>query len=107
MMITRKKFSYENYAIAKDSATFNIPVEELLVVNPSFKRYIKYLIAADINTTTDMIVAYLSRKLDSIRGLWRKFFTIFKDFLQNHNKYKKYDINLKKGAIQDAQTEED
>ena len=43
MMITRQKFSYENYAIAKASATFNIPVEELLLVNPGFKRYIKYL----------------------------------------------------------------
>ena len=28
MIITRQKFSYENYSIAKESATFNIPVEE-------------------------------------------------------------------------------
>ncbi len=102
MMISKQKFSYENYAIAKESATFNIPVEELLVINPSFKRYIKYLLAADIHTTSEMVVAYLSRKLDSIRGLGRKFFTIFKDFLHNQPKYKKDYINLKKGAIQDA-----
>ena len=102
MMITRQKFSYDSYSIAKESATFNIPVEELLVINPSFKRYIKYLIAADIHTTSEMVVAYLSRKLDSVRGLGRKFFTIFKDFLHNQPKYKKDYINLKKGAIQDA-----
>ena len=100
MMITRQKFSYENYSIAKESATFNIPIEELPVINPSFKRYIKYLLAADIHTTSEMVVAYLSRRLDSIKGLGRKFFMIFKDFLHNQSKYKK--DYLKKGAIQDA-----
>ena len=102
MIITRQKFSYENYSIAKESATFNIPVEELLVINPGFKRYIKLLIAADIHTTSDLVIAYLSRKLDSIRGLGCKFFTIFKDFLHNQPKYKKYYMNLKKGENQDA-----
>ena len=102
MMITKQKFSYENYSIAKESATFNIPVEELLVINPGFKRYIKLLIAADIHTTSDLVIAYLSRELDSIRGLGRKFFTIFKDFLHNQPKYKKYYMNLKKGENQDA-----
>ena len=108
MMITKQAFSYEKYSMMKDASVFNIPIEELLLINPQFKRYIKYLHASNIHTSSEMVIAYLSCKLDSIRGLGQKFFKIFKDFLHNQIKYKKEYIKLKQeqGAIQYAQTQE-
>ena len=107
MMLTRQKFSYENYAIAKNAVAFNIPIEKLLLINPGFKRYIKYLHAGGIHTTSEMIISHLSRKLSPMKGLGRKFLTIFKDFMYNQLTYKKKYLQLTKGEIQDAQTKED
>ena len=87
MLLTKSEFSYENYSLVKDAVIFDIPVEELPSLNGDFKRYIKPLRDSNINTTADMITAYLSCNLGSIRGLGRKFFITLQDFLNHQHKY--------------------
>lgn len=87
MMMTGREFSYENYTIMQNAAIFDIPVEELPMLNPDFKRYIKILHENDIHSTVDMITAYLSCSLSGTKGLGRKFFVTIQDFLQHQHKY--------------------
>jgi transposase len=93
MMMTGKEFSYDNYTLMQQVSTFEIPVDELPMLNPDFKRYIKILHENGIHTTTDMVTAYLSCSLGGTKGLGRKFFVTIQDFLQRqhhyHNEYKK------------------
>lgn len=87
MMLTGREFSYDNYTIMQRASVFEIPVEELPILNPDFKRYIKILRDNGIDTTTDMVTAYLSCSLGGIRGLGRKFFVNIQDFLQHQHHY--------------------
>ena len=87
MMLTRSEFSYEKYNLAKDAALFDISIDELPMLNPDFKRYIRILHDNDIHSTADMVTAYLSCSLGSMKGLGRKFFVTMQDFLQHQHKY--------------------
>ena len=87
MLMTRQEFSYEKYTIVKDAVIFDIPIDDLIQLNNSFKRYIKTLHDNDIHTTADLITSYLSCSLANVRGLGRKFFLILQDFLKEQHKY--------------------
>lgn len=87
IMLTGREFTYENYTIMKNAAIFDIPVDELPMLNPDFKRYVKILHDHDIHTTTDMVTAYLSCSLGGVKGLGRKFFVTMQDFLSHQHKY--------------------
>lgn len=87
MLMTRQEFSYEKYTIVKDAVIFDIPIDDLIQLNSSFKRYIKTLHDNDIHTTADLITSYLSCSLANVRGLGRKFFLILQDFLKEKHKY--------------------
>ena len=87
MLMTRQEFSYEKYTIVKDAVIFDIPIDDLIQLNSSFKRYIKTLHDNDIHTTADLITSYLSCSLANVRGLGRKFFLILQDFLKEQYKY--------------------
>lgn len=87
IMLTGREFTYENYTIMKNAAIFDIPVDELPMLNPDFKRYIRILHDNDIHTTTDMVTAYLSCSLGGVKGLGRKFFVTMQDFLSHQHKY--------------------
>ena len=87
MMMTGQEFSYEKYTIMQNASLFDISVDELPMLNPDFKRYIRILHDHNIHTTTDMITAYLSCSLGSVKGLGRKFFVTVQDFLSHQHKY--------------------
>ena len=88
MMKTGTKFTYDNYHSIRSIDVFNIPVEELVLINRDFKRYIRILKEHDINTTVDLATAYITCSLGSYRGLGKKFFGLLKDFLDHHVTYK-------------------
>ena len=71
----------------QQAAVFDISIDELPMLNPDFKRYIRILHDHDIHSTTDMITAYLTCTLGSIKGLGRKFFVTIQDYLQHQHKY--------------------
>ncbi len=88
MMKTGTEFSYDNYRSIRNIDVFDIPVEELVLINSDFKRYIRVLKENGINTTVDLATAYITCSLGSCTGLGKKFFGLLKDFLDHHVKYK-------------------
>ena len=75
---------------------FNIPVEELVIINSDFKRYIRVLKENGIETTVDLASAYITCSLGSYRGLGKKSYALLKDFLDHHVKYKELYDQLQK-----------
>jgi hypothetical protein len=66
MMKSGSEFSYDNYNLIKSIGIFDIPIEELPVLNPDFKRYIRILKEHEIHSTNEMVTAYLSCELGSL-----------------------------------------
>ena len=88
MMKTGTEFTYENYHSIRNIDVFDIPIEDLVLINPDFKRYIRILKENGIYTTVDLATAYISCSLGSYHGLGKKFYGILKDFLDHHVTYK-------------------
>ena len=103
MMKTGTEFTYDHYHSIRNIDVFDIPVEELTLINSDFKRYIRILKENNINTTVDLATAYITCSLSSCQGLGKKFFGLLKDFLDHHVTYKEmYDeiqvkLNHKEG----------
>ena len=88
MMKTGTEFTYDKYHSIRNIDVFDIPVEDLVMINRDFKRYIRILKENDINTTVDLATAYITCSLGSCHGLGKKFFGLLKDFLDHHVTYK-------------------
>lgn len=88
MMKTGKEFTYDNYHSIRSIDVFDIPVDDLVLINQDFKRYIRILKENGINTTVDLATAYITCSLGSCQGLGKKFYGILKDFLDHHVTYK-------------------
>ena len=88
MMKTGTEFSYENYNCIRNIDVFDIPVDELVIINRDFKRYIRILKEYGIYTTVNLATAYISCSLGSLNGLGKKFFGLLKDFLDHHVRYR-------------------
>lgn len=98
MMMTGQEFSYEKYNIMKSADVFDIPVPELPLLNPDFRRYVRILEENGIATTSQVARAYLACELGPVKGLGRKFFVTIRDFLNNQHKYRTLYQELKKGG---------
>ena len=83
---------------------FDIPVEELVVINPEFKRYIRILKENGINTTVELATSYIKCTLGSCHGLGKKFFGLLKDFLDHHVTYKQMYDEIKNLNIKEDET---
>lgn len=109
-MKTGTEFSYEKYHSIRRIDVFDIPVEDLILINPDFKRYIRILKENNLHTTTDLATAYITCSLGSCNGLGKKFFSLLKDFLDHHVTYKQmYDEiqdNLSKGGSDHGSTQD-
>ncbi len=70
------------------------------MLEPGFKRYVRILKEHNINTTSEMVTAYLSCSLGTYRGLGKKFFGLLRDFTNNQKKYR--DAYNKLHAITEA-----
>ncbi len=96
MMKTGTEFTYVHYHSIRNIDVFDIPIEDLVLINRDFKRYIRILKENDIHTTVDLATAYITCSLGSYRGLGKKFFGLLKDFLDHHVTYKQmYDETQK------------
>lgn len=88
MMKTGTEFSYDNYNSIRNIDVFDIPVEDLVLINRDFRRYIRILKENGIHTTVGLATAYITCSLGACHGLGRKFFGLLKDFLDHHVRYK-------------------
>ena len=104
MMKTGTEFSYDKYRSIRKIDVFDIPVEELVVINPEFKRYIRILKENGINTTVELATSYIKCTLGSCHGLGKKFFGLLKDFLDHHVTYKQMYDEIKNLNIKEDET---
>lgn len=88
MMKTGTEFTYDKYHSIRNIDVFNIPVDDLVIINSDFRRYIRILKENNIYTTVDLATAYITCSLSSYKGLGKKFFGLLKDFLDHHVTYK-------------------
>ena len=104
MMKTGTEFSYDNYNSVRSIDVFDVPVEDLVLINRDFGRYVRILKENGINTAVDLACAYITCSLSPCRGLGKKFFSLLKDFLDHHVAYKqmyddiKHKLNQKEEA---------
>lgn len=99
-MLIDQEFSYENYSLMKYISVFDIPVSELPLLNPDFKRYIHTLQDSGIYMTSEMAAAYFSCRLGTVKELEKKLFALTKDFFNSQKKYKAAYHELRKGEMQ-------
>ena len=81
-------FSYEKYNLLKEVVVMDIPVDELPLLNPDFKRYVKVLKEHNINTTSQLATAYYSYEVAKFKGVGKKFHGLMKDFVDNQKTYR-------------------
>jgi hypothetical protein len=75
--------------VEKDLHVLEIPVSQLPSIEPDFKRYARILQDNGIDTTSQLVTAYLSCPLGSCRRLGKKFFSVLRVFLNEQHKYKR------------------
>lgn len=81
-------FSYDQYKLICNPSVLDINIDQLAVLNPEFKRYIRSLTAANIQSSADLVNKYLNCQLKEIHGLGKKFFGLVNDFINNQAKYR-------------------
>ena len=88
MQSSGQPFSYDKYKLIQDAVVVDISLERLAELNSDFKRYVRPLKEAGIETTNDLIHKYYSCQLKPIRGLGKKFFSLIKDFIYDQKRYR-------------------
>ena len=70
------------------------PLDNLIILNPDFKRYERILKANGILTTREMVVQYYACKLKDYRDLGKKSYGFIRDFIINQKQYREqyYDL---------------
>ena len=98
MSLRGEYFSYEKYGFIDEPDVINISIEELIAINPSFKRYINSLTKNNIMDTKTLVHHYATCKLKAFKGLGKNFFAIVKEFIENQDKYKELYERLNNNA---------
>ena len=100
MMLRGEEFSYDRYGILVEPEVIDITIDELLVLEPQFRRYVRPLHEAGINGTRQMVHEFYTCRLAKEKGLGKKFFVLVRVFIQNQSKYKK--LYFKEGQDEKA-----
>ena len=86
-------FSYKSYGIAHVPDVIDIPISDLVIINPSFRRYAHLLVSQGISGTKQLIDRYTECSLAGTKGLGKKFFSLIREFMDNQETYRRrYDI---------------
>ena len=94
-------FSYEGYQCVQRVPVICISLDDLVLLQPDFKRYVKILTGESIYNTEMLVTAYNNLELKQIRGLGQKFYSILKDFIHNQKKYIQLcnELNIERNVI--------
>lgn len=85
---TGNKFDYSMYR-TEEPRVIDIHLEELIVIEPRFKRYVRKVIPLGIMTTQEMVHAYHLCKFKRVKGLGKGFYNLVDTFIRNQDDYSK------------------
>lgn len=86
-------FTYEKYGIAHTPEVIDMAISDLVIINPSFRRYAHLLVSQGITGTKQLVEKYTECSLSGTRGLGKKFFSLLREFIENQETYsRRYDI---------------
>ena len=88
MHLNAEAFSYEKYQLTKEISVMNISLEDLVLINSGFRRYIPILKSVGIENTKALVHSYFACELRNCKGLGPKFYTLVKEFTENQNSYR-------------------
>ena len=71
----------------EEPAVIDIRLEELAIIEPRFKRYVKKMIPLGIQTTQEMIHWYQLCKFKKVKGLGKNFYALVREFIDSQEKY--------------------
>lgn len=80
-------FSYEGYGIAKAPEVIDMTISDLVIINPSFRRYAHLLMEQGISCTKQLVERYTECSLSGTRGLGKKFFSLVREFIDSQETY--------------------
>ena len=87
---TGKEFYYSMYH-TEEPQVIDIRLEELVVIEPRFRKYIKKIVPLGIMTTQELVHNYHICKFKRVKGLGKGFYNLVADFISNQEAYvKKY-----------------
>ena len=94
MNLNAEPFSYEKYQLTKETAVFDIPIDDLEKLNHDFHRYVTTLKSAGIYRTKSLVYSYYACELRGCKGLGPKFYTLIKEFIDTQDNYRELYNNL-------------
>ena len=89
MMLRGEEFSYDSYRLLVEPEVMDMTIDELCMLEPQFRRYVKPLHAAGIATTSQLVHEFYTCRLTTVGGLGKKFYGLVKEFIENQQAYKK------------------
>ena len=81
------EFSYDSYRL-EEPAVLDIPLEELVVIDSRFKRYVKKIIPLGVTETQEMVHWYQLCKFKRVKGLGKGFYSLVREFIDSQEQYK-------------------
>ena len=90
---TGNEFDYSMYR-TEEPQVIDIRLEELIVIEPRFKRYVRKLIPLGIRMTQEMVHAYHLCKFKRVKGLGKGFYNLVSAFIENQETYSKKYFNI-------------
>lgn len=95
-------FKYDLYRI-EEPTVIDIQLEELVILDSRFKRYVKKMLPLGICTTQEMIHWYQLCKFKKVKGLGKGFYALLREFLDSQTEYQeRYKSIIKKEGYQDC-----
>lgn len=82
-------FSYKGYGIAQAPDVIDMAISDLIIINPSFRRYAHLLLEQGIPSTKQLVERYTECSLSGTRGLGKKFFSLVRDFIGSQETYRR------------------
>ena len=89
MMLRGEEFSYDSYRLLVEPEVMDMTIDELCMLEPQFRRYVKPLHAAGIATTSQLVHEFYTCRLTTVGGLGKKFYGLVKEFIENQQACKK------------------
>ena len=81
-------FSYDSYRL-EEPDVIDIRLEELVIIDHRFKRYVKKMLPLGISTTQEMVHWFQLCKFKKVKGLGKGFYSLVREFIDSQPNFEK------------------